>query len=134
MLPKEAIEDFKVIWEKEFGEKLNDSEVLEHALPLFNIVRMLIDSSHKELLRKVTKDDTSGAEAAVTYDEETGLTYLMLPDTKLPFFAKQPDGTWKAFEPHGDAWLKFPKLDVSGDELVKMIQEALQTIQLPSKK
>ncbi len=134
MLSEEALKEFKTIWKEQCGEELTDTEALENALPLFNIVKMLVDSSHKELLKKVTRDKASGAEAAVTYDEETGLTYLMLPDTKLPFFAKQPDGTWKAFEPHGDAWLKFPKLDVSGDQLVKMIEEARQTIQLPSSK
>jgi len=41
-LSKEAVEEFKQIYKKEFGEELGDCEAFEKASKLFNLMKILL--------------------------------------------------------------------------------------------
>lgn len=55
MLSKQAVEEYKQIYIKEFGIKLNDTEVNEQANRLLNFFKLLIeiDQRNKDKLPKV---------------------------------------------------------------------------------
>ena len=42
MLPKKALDQFKQIYEKQFGQKLSEAEALEFATTLLNLYRAVL--------------------------------------------------------------------------------------------
>jgi len=47
-LSKKAIEEFKEIYEKEFGEKITNSEAYDKFLRLVNLLRTILKTSSKK--------------------------------------------------------------------------------------
>ena len=55
MFSREAILEFKKIWEKKFGEDISDQEALESATSLINLMRIIYRPMKKEELKKIRK-------------------------------------------------------------------------------
>jgi hypothetical protein len=60
MLPKEAIEEFKQIYERNFREKLSDEEIFRRAIKLLNLYKAVYgfpSLGEKEIKEKQNKRD-----------------------------------------------------------------------------
>ena len=57
MLPKQAIEEFKALYKKEFGEDISDSEAQERGLRLINLIQAVYKP-----IPKIQKDDNQKSE------------------------------------------------------------------------
>jgi hypothetical protein len=54
MLSKQAVDEFKALYKKEFGEELSDSEAHEKGLRLINLIKAVYKP-----IPKIHKDDDS---------------------------------------------------------------------------
>ena len=53
MLPKEAIEEYKRLYEKRFGVVLSDAEASFRANNLVNLYKAVLGPEHSEITKKV---------------------------------------------------------------------------------
>lgn len=49
---KEAVEEFKQIYKKEFGEELGDGEAFEKASKLFNLMKILLKPKEEAIINE----------------------------------------------------------------------------------
>ena len=52
MISKEALEEFKAIWKKEFGKDISDAHALEQATNLLTLMKVVYSPIKKEWLEK----------------------------------------------------------------------------------
>lgn len=57
MLPKEAIDEFKAIYKKEFGEEISDSEAYEKGLRLIQLIKAVYSP-----MPEIQEDDSKKSE------------------------------------------------------------------------
>lgn len=60
MLPKEAIQEFKQIYHRKFGEELNDEEATEKANRVYNLHKALFDYLSEEAQKVVNQHEPTG--------------------------------------------------------------------------
>jgi len=57
MLPPEAIQEFKRIYNRVFGEELTDAEAAEKAMRTFELHRVIFDYLAEEFEKEVKQDE-----------------------------------------------------------------------------
>ena len=55
MISKEALEEFKRIWKKEFGTEISDSDALESATKLLNLMKIIYKPMTKKDYKKISE-------------------------------------------------------------------------------
>lgn len=58
MISNEGLEEFKQIYQEEFGVLLTNEEALEKALPVLNLVKTLVQPQGDSLIKKDSVDES----------------------------------------------------------------------------